>query len=173
MSTSGFLVDRPVVDELAVACDVLARAEVSAVWRLADADVEGGVSLLLMLQAHTAAMQAVLLAEVESRDLKATTGAPSTPRWLGDRWRLSRTDGGARLRESATLRRHPQLLAALGSGAVTVEQVQVLAAVLHHVAGLPGVGDGEVGAAAEFLLASAASWGRASWAVPGRRWSRR
>jgi hypothetical protein len=164
MSTSGVLVDRPVVDELAGACDLLAEADASSVWRLADGDVERGVSLLVRLQAHTAALQAVLLAEVESRDLKASTGAPSTERWLGDRWRLSRA--GARLRQATALGRHPVLLDALTASAVTVEQAEVLAAVLHRIDALPDLdagsddgeagGEGEAGAAAEFMVEQAA-----------------
>ncbi len=152
MSTTGILLDRPVVDELAVACGTLARAETTALWQLADGDVERGVSLLVRLQAMSAALQAVLLAEVESRALKAATGAPSTERWLADRLRLSRADGAARLRQSVALRRHPVMLDALAAGAVTVEQGEVLAAVLHQIDGLPGLEDGEVAAAAEFLV---------------------
>ena len=50
-------------------------------------------------------MQAVLLAEAESRNLKAATGAPSTERWLAERLHLSRAEGGTRLRQSVALRR--------------------------------------------------------------------
>ena len=66
MSTSGVLVDQPVVDQLAGACDLLAGADLSAVWRLADGDVEQGLSLLVRLQAQAAALEAVLLAEAEA-----------------------------------------------------------------------------------------------------------
>ena len=152
MSTTGILLDRPVVDELAGACDTLARADATAVWRLADGDVERGVNLLVRLQAMSIALQAVLLAEVESRSLKARTGAPSTDRWLADRLHLSRADGGARLRQSVALRRHPVVLDALAAGAVTVEQGEVLAAVLHQVDALPGLEDAEATAAADFLV---------------------
>jgi hypothetical protein len=168
MSTTGILVHLPVVDELAGACDTLAQADTSAVWRLADGDVERGLSLLVRLQALTVALQTVLLAEVESRDLKARTGAPSPERWLADRLRLSRADGGARLRQSAALRRHPSVLDALATGTVTVEQGEVLAAVLHQVEALPGVEDAETAAAADFPGCS----GPASWPGPGRPWSR-
>jgi len=163
-------VTSPVVTELRAAAGLIAQAAGSlpAVWQLPDAEVESGLSALLRLQAQAAAVQAVLLAEAESRDLKAATGAPSLPRWLGDRWRLSRADAGARLRQAAALRRHPVLLDALAAGAVTVEQAEVLAAVLHQVAGLPGLdpgtdGDsggaegGEAAAAAEFLIGQCAT----------------
>ena len=152
MDSSGTLLDRPVVDELAGACDTLASADTSAVWRLGDGDVETGLSLLVRLQSRVTAVQAVLLAEAESRDLKARTGAPSTERWMADRLHLSRADGGARLRQSVALRRHPMVLDALAAGTITVGQGEVLGAVMHQVAGLPGLTDGEIDAAAEFLL---------------------
>ena len=144
----------PVVGDLRVATDAMGAAagQLGSAYQLGDHDVETGLSLLVRLQSRVAAVQAVLLAEVESRNLKAATGAPSTPRWLTDRLQLSRADGGARLRQSVALRRHPALLAALAAGTVTVEQGEVLAAVLHQVAGLPGLTDAEVDAAAEFLV---------------------
>jgi hypothetical protein len=152
MSTTGVLLDLPVVDELAGASDTLARADASTVWRLTDGDVERGLSLLVRLQAQATALQAVLMAEVESRNMKARTGAPSTERWLADRLHLSRADGGARLRQSIALRRHPGVLDALATGAATVEQGEVLAAVLHQVDALPGVEEGAAAAATEFLV---------------------
>jgi hypothetical protein len=144
----------PVVADVRAAAGLLEKAATASgsVWQLADGDVERGLSLLVRLQALTVALQTVLLAEVESRDLKARTGAPSNERWLADRLRLSRADGGARLRQSAALRRHPSVLDALGTGTVTVEQGEVLAAVLHQVEALPGVEDAETAAAADFLV---------------------
>src|SRR5215203_6033887 len=110
MKSSGTLLDLPVVDELAGACDALSSADTSAGWRLGDGDVESGLSLLVRLQSSVAAVQAVLLAEAESRNLKAATGAPSTERWLAERLHLSRAEGGTRLRQSVALRRCPIVL---------------------------------------------------------------
>ena len=144
----------PVVADVRAAAGLLEKAAAASgsLWQLADGEVESGLAALVGLQARVAAMQAVLLAEAETRNLKAATGAPSTERWLADRLRLSRADGGARLRQSAALRRHPRVLDALATGTVTVEQGEVLAAVLHQVEALPGVEDAETAAAADFLV---------------------
>ncbi len=143
-----------VVADVRAAEDGMSRAAeaTGSVCQLPDADVETVLSTLVRLQARVAAVQAVLLAEVESRNLKAGTGAPSAERWLADSLCLSRADAAARTRQSVALRRHDVVLAALASGAVTVEQGEVLAAVLHQVHALPGLADGEADAAAEFLL---------------------
>ena len=141
------------VDQLAGACDLLAGADLSAVWRLADGDVEQGLSLLVRLQAQAAALEAVLLAEAEARDLKARTQASTTVRWLGDRFQLSRADGNARVRAGQALRRHGLVSEALAAGAVTVEQAEVLTGVLDTVEAMPGVQTAERSVAGRFLLA--------------------
>ena len=146
---------RPVVTDVYAAVELMAKAAGAAgsAWQLADGDVERGLSLLVRLQAQTVALQAVLLAEAESRDLKARTQAPTTERWLGDRFRLSRADAGVRVRGAQALGRHAVVTEALAAGTATVEQAETLTPVLDAVDAMPGVDKGERAAAGRFLVA--------------------
>ena len=169
MSSDGFVSDplsrltgmdsttltRPVVTDVYAAVELMAKAAGAAgsAWQLADGDVERGLSLLVRLQAQTVALQAVLLAEAESRDLKGRTQASTTERWLGDRFLLSRADAGARVRGAQALGRHAVVTEALAAGALTVEQAETLTPVLDAVDAMPGVDKGERAAAGRFLVA--------------------
>jgi len=146
---------RSVVTDVHAAVELMATAAggLDSVWQLRDADVESGLSALVRLQAHTAALEAVLLAEAGSRDLKAGTQASTLVRWLGDRFRLSRADGNTRVRAAEALGRHAVVTEALATGAVTVEQGEVLTRVLETVETFPGVAEGERTAAGRFLVA--------------------
>src|SRR5215213_11413916 len=99
---------RPVVTDVHAAVELMAAAVdgVGSVWQLGDGDVGSGLSALVRLQSSVAAVQAVLLAEAETRDLKAATRAPTLVRWLGDRFQLSRADANARVRAAEALGRH-------------------------------------------------------------------
>ena len=119
---------RPVVTDVCAAAELMATAAggSGSVWQLGDGDVESGLSALVRLQASVAAVEAMLLREAETRDLKARTQASTMVRWLGDRFRLSRAEAGARVRAAEGIGRHAVVQAGLASGAVTAEQAEVL-----------------------------------------------
>ncbi len=99
----------------------------------------------------------LLLGEADQRDLKSRTGAPNLVRWLGDRFRLSRTDAAGRVRQAGDLLRHRPVRDALTAGAVTVEQATTAATALDQVAALPGLTDEDRTSAARFLLEQCAA----------------
>jgi len=146
---------RPVVTDVHAAVELMAAAVdgLGSVWQLGDGDVGSGLSALVRLQSSVAAVQAVLLAEAETRDLKAATRAPTLVRWLGDRFQLSRADANARVRAAEALGRHALVTDALAAGAVTVEQADVLTRVLDTVDAMPWVDEGERTGAGRFLVA--------------------
>lgn len=76
---------QPVVTDVHAAAELMATAAGASgsVWQLGDGDVEFGLSALVRLQASVAAVQAVLLAEAGSRDLKSRTQASTLVRWAG------------------------------------------------------------------------------------------
>src|SRR5688500_15319183 len=127
MSQAGWGSEHPVLTAVRTAAASLDADCLSSAWQLSDADVETGLATLLDLEARAAALRAGRLREADVRDLKARPRASTLERWLGDRFRLSRADAAARLREEALLGRHPQVAAALGHGTVTVEQATVIA----------------------------------------------
>ena len=102
---------------------------------------------------RAAACRAMLLREAETRDLKKRTKALTLVRWLGDRFRLSRADAGARVRAAEGIGRHTVVQAGLASGAVTADQAEVLVRVLDTVAAMPGVEEADRAAAGRFLVA--------------------
>jgi hypothetical protein len=89
-----------------------------------------------------------LLRKAEDRSLKDRTRAPSTPRWLADRFRLSRAEAADRLRQAHAYARQPIVLAGPAEAAVTVEQAVVAAAALDRIDALPEVDANERAGAA-------------------------
>ena len=157
MSSTGSIAGHPVVTGLRTAAGALDPDALGLGWQLADDEVETALATVQDLRARTAAVEAMLLREAGTRDLKARTQASSTVRWLGDRFRLSRADANARVRVAEALGRHPVLSDALGSGAVTGEQAEALTPVLDAVAALPGLHEEERAAAGRFLVAQCAT----------------
>jgi hypothetical protein len=145
MSSTGRIVEHPVVTGLRTAAGALDPDAVGLGWQLGDDEVETALATVLDLRSRTAAVEAMLLREAETRDLKARTKALTAVRWLGDRFRLSRADAAARIRAAEALGRHPVVEQALAVGAVTPEQGEVLTRVLDTVAVLPGVDGGGAG----------------------------
>ena len=157
MSSTGSIAAHPVVAGIrSAACD-LGPDLAGLVWQLSDDEVEDALAGSFDVESRLRALQGALLREAETRDLKARTKALTEVRWLGDRFRLSRADAGARVRAGQALGRHPVLTNALAAGAVTVEQAETLTPVLDAVDALPEVEDDERVAAARFLVAQCAT----------------
>ena len=152
MSQATSVLEHPVITGLRGAVTGLDPAAVTVTWQLSDTEVETALAGLLDLEARAAALRGALLREAETRDLTARTQAMSVERWLGDRFRLSRADAAARVREAALLARHPQVQTSLAQGTVTVEQATVTATVLDQVRLLPGLTECDRAEAAAFLL---------------------
>lgn len=153
MSSSGTIVAHPVITGLTDAVAALDPAATGTAWQLSDAEVETGLATVLALQSRVTAVEAALLGQAQLRDLPAGTRASSLPRWLGDRFRLSRVDASARDRAAQALGRHPAVLEALGAGTLTAEQAGVVAAALDRMDALPDIQAADRAAAARFLLA--------------------
>jgi hypothetical protein len=157
MSSTGSVAGHPVVTGVRGAARDLGPGLPGLVWQLSDDEVEDALAGSFGVESRLQALQGALLREAETRDLKARTKALTEVRWLGDRFRLSRADAGARVRAGQALGRHPVLAGALAAGAVTVEQAETLTPVLDAVEALPELEDQERAAAARFLVAQCAT----------------
>ena len=157
MSQADVTFEHPVVAGLRAVSAGLESAAADRVWQLSDQQVETAIATVFEVQANTAVLQALLLGEADQRDLKSRTGAPNLVRWLGDRFRLSRPDAAARVRQAGDLLRHRPVRQALTAGAVTVEQATTAAVALDQVAALPGLTDQDRTSAATFLLQQCAA----------------
>jgi hypothetical protein len=113
-------------------------------------------------------VEAMLLREAETRDLKSRTRALTVVRWLGDRFQLSRAEGNARVRAAEGIGRHVLVAESLATGQVSLEQAEVLARVLDTIAAMPGVAEAERAAAGRFLLAQCDTLTPADLARAGR-----
>lgn len=138
MDRSGGALGSQLVAGLRAADKVLGCAGQAPVWRCGDDDLEAGLELLDRLEAQTVALRGALLAQAEQRSLKERTGAPSTERWLADRFRWSRVDARRKLAAARAQARQPVVAEALTAGVVTVEQAAVLAAGLDRIDQVPG-----------------------------------
>jgi Domain of unknown function (DUF222) len=167
-SSSGTLLEHPLLAGVRAAAAGLGRAARAEAWQPCDADIEDSLAALVAVEARTAALRAVLLAEAETRSLKDRTQALSTAQWLTQRFRYSRAEAAARLREAALLGELPVVRAALAEGSLTVEQARVVAAALGRVDALPAVTEADRAAAAGFLIEAAASLSPAELARAGQ-----
>jgi hypothetical protein len=127
------------------------------VWQLSDEQLDWDLAALDRDESRLVARRVQLLAEAVSRGLPAQrTQSLSPGRWLRDAHRLSSVEAGRRVREAETLTGRPRVLAALGDGAVAVEQARVVCRVLVAVEAVPDVDPVDREDATTFLLAQAA-----------------
>ena len=157
MSSTGSIAGHPVVTGLRTAAAALDPGALGLGWQLGDDEVEISLESVQDLKARTAAYEAMLLREVECRDLRERTQASTVQRWLGDRFRLSRAEAAAQVRAAQALGRHRVLGEALAAGAASPGQAEVIAGVLDTVAVMPGVDLEERAAATRFLVGQCAS----------------
>jgi hypothetical protein len=157
MDQAGGALGHPVLTGARAADQALRCAATGPVWQCSDDEVEAGLELVDRLDARLGALRAALLREAEDRSLRERTRAPSTQRWLTDRFRLSRAEAADRLRQAEQYARQPQVRAALATGAITAEQGAVSAAALDRIDALPGLTAQHRDAAARFLLEQAAA----------------
>src|SRR5215207_764123 len=113
MSSTGSIAGHPVVTGLQTAAGALDPVPLGLGWQLGDDEVETALASVQDLKARTAAYEAMLLGEVECRNLKERTKASTTERWLGDRFRLSRGEAAAQVRAAQAFGRHRVLGEAL------------------------------------------------------------
>jgi hypothetical protein len=168
MSSTGSIAEHPVVTGLRTAVGALDPAAIQLGWQLGDDDVETAIATVQDLRSRTAAVEAMLLREAETRDLKSRTRASTVVRWLGDRFQLSRAEGNARVRAAEGIGRHVLVAESLATGTVSLEQAEVLARVLDTIAAMPGVEAAERAAAGRFLLAQCDTLTPADLARAGR-----
>jgi hypothetical protein len=157
MDQAGGALGHPVLAGARAADDALRCAATGPVWQCGDDEIEAGLQLVDRMEARLGALRAALLREAEDRSLQDRTRAPSTQRWLTDRFRLSRPQATGRLRQAEQLARHPIVRAALAEAEVTLEQADVAAEALDRIAALPGLTADDRDTAARFLLAQAAA----------------
>src|SRR5829696_1293177 len=157
MSSTGSIAGHPVVTGLRTAAGALDPGALGLGWQLGDDEVETALATALELESRAAAYRGMLLREAECRNLRERTQASTVQRWLGDRFRLSRGEAAAQVRAAQALGRHRVLGEALGCGAASAGQVEVIAQVLDTVAVLPGVPQAEQEAAGRFLVEQCAT----------------
>ena len=143
----------------------------ASLWRLSDTDLVTAVEQVHRLEQTLAAVKLHLIGEVDSRDLASSLRARDTAVWL--RWRLRLDPGTARqlVDQSAALRRHPAVDAALHAGTIHLRQA---AAICDAVDALPttaelatSAGAAALGSASGGDVASEGSGGDADPAAVG------
>ena len=169
MSSIDGVFGHQVVTGLRAASAGLTRSRLAPVWQCADDEVEAAVELLDRIEAQTAALRAALLLQAEERSLQQRTGAPSTGRWLVERFRWSRSRAAAAIAQARTLAARPVVAAALADGALTSEQARAVSEALARIDRVPGVSVAEREDAAHFLVQHAAALGPGELAVVGRQ----
>ena len=168
MSSTGSIAGHLVVTGIRGAAEDLDPGLAGSVWQLTDDEVEAGLGGLRDVTSRVAALQGALLREAEGRDLKKRTSASTVERWLGDRFQVSRAEAAAQVRAAQAIGRHPLLGEALGHGAASPGQAEVIAGVLDTVAVMPGVPDEDRSAAGRFLVGQCATLTPAELARAGR-----
>lgn len=121
---------------------------------------EGLLATLGEALAAAAALDAViaaLVADVDARGLAEANDAPSVQALLHQRFRLTRAQANALLRDAAALTRQPAVAAALGAGALNPAQATVMVQALDAIDRLPLVGAHEREQAVGFLVEQAAT----------------
>jgi hypothetical protein len=154
-----------VVQQVAEATTLLAKASAAALWQLSDDELETAVEAVLAAESALAAARAVVVAATDERGLRSRTQAPTTVRWLTERMRVSRPWGERLVREADLLTSEPVLREALAAGRCTPEQAVVVGSVL---AGLPPVADEVRARAMDLMVEQCASLGPMALARAGR-----
>jgi hypothetical protein len=128
-----------VIDELAQAEAVVAACATTAVWAASERDLIAALDAAHRLQQRLAAVQLTLVRELDGRGTAVAQGASSTAVWLRHRLRLS-VSAARRLVDLAASvdGAPPGLRDALADGAVTVEQVRVIADAVTAVSAAAG-----------------------------------
>jgi hypothetical protein len=134
------------------------------VWALSDSVLVERLGRLRVHARQVAALELELIGEIGGRGVPAGQGAASAVAWLCDRYRVSPAAASGQVRLAVALRDGLSVTAdALASGAVNVEQAQVIAAA---VADLPVehrvTGEGH-------LLGEAATFGPRELSILGKR----
>jgi hypothetical protein len=143
-----------VIEALARAGEVISPCVDAPMWALPEADLLACLDAVHVLEQRVAAVKLGLIREVDGRAVAGGHGASSTAVWLRDRLRI----GGGSTRRlvglAAALDACPAVIAdALGRGALTVEQAQVIT---DAVADLPAdVGVEVIEKAAQLLVDAA------------------
>jgi hypothetical protein len=122
MSSIGGVFGHQVVTGVRAAKEGLSCAVAAPVWQCADSDVEAAIELLDGVEMMVTAMRSALLVQAEERSLRERTGAPSTGRWLVERFRWSPSRAGAAMAEARMLQERTVVADALADGAMTKEQ---------------------------------------------------
>jgi hypothetical protein len=157
MCSSDQMVGHPLLAAAGCASAALGTAARGCAWQLSDDQVQDALTVALRIEGQAAALRANLIAEADVRGLRDRTQSTTTQRWLEGRYRLSTPDARTRVEQAEAFTRHPQLTAALGEGAVTVEQASVIGQSLDRVADLPLVDEDEREQVAAFLIEAAAT----------------
>ncbi|MGC5289264.1 DUF222 domain-containing protein [Micromonospora sp. DT231] len=136
------------VEELALAEDVVAACTTAAAWALTEPDLITALDAAHRIEQRLAAIKLTLVRELDGRGTATVQGASSTAVWLRDRLHLG-VGAARRLVELAAALdiAPPRVRDALAGGAVDVEQVRVIAdtvATVHTTAG-PEAADKAVG----------------------------
>ena len=120
MSSTGLLVEHPLLAAAGRASTALGTAVRGGAWQLCDDQVKDAIALSLQIESRNTALRATLIAEADLRGLRERTQSTTTERWLADRYRLSGPDARTRVEQADQLTRHPILTRALADGLASV-----------------------------------------------------
>ncbi|WP_328849307.1 HNH endonuclease signature motif containing protein [Micromonospora zamorensis] len=136
------------VEELAQADDAVAACVDDAVWALADDELVAALDAAHRLEQRLAAVKLALVREVDGRGTAVAQGASSTAVWLRERLRLTIPAARRLVDLAACVDAAPTAVrGALAAGAVSAEQVRVIADTVSTVQSTAGpeVADKAVG----------------------------
>ncbi|MGQ5260010.1 DUF222 domain-containing protein [Micromonospora sp. ZYX-F-536] len=128
------------IDELARAESAVAATAGAATWAISEHDLIAAIDATHRLQQRLASVQLAAVRELDGRGTAMAQGASSTAVWLRDRLRLS-VSAARRLVDLAASvdAAPPGVRDALASGAVSGEQVRVIADAVATVSASAGV----------------------------------
>ena len=160
--TSG----HPVVAALASAQAALAQAATDSCWSLADGEVVAALGAALSLRSRTEAVTASLVAQADTRGVRAQLGQASTAGWLRRRFQLSAREARRLTTLADGLPRWLGVQRALAAGRVGAEAAAVITTVLADLPATTSAADATH--AEELLITQAATLDPGELATCGR-----
>ncbi len=127
----------PVARAVAEASATLRDATGLPLFGLGDAELRDLCRDVTSVASTLAAIEGILLAQAETRDVAAEVGATSTANWLAHEKKLTRKDAHRRVKLARDLETFAATTAALAAGEVMVEQARVICEAVARLDEIP------------------------------------
>ena len=163
---SALLGVHPVVAALALAEAALSEGASDSCWSLSDGEVVAALGAALAVRSRTEAVTASLVAQAETRGVRAQLAQASTAGWLRRRFQVSPREAHRLTSLAEVLPRWMGVAAALAAGRVGVEAAAVITGVLAELPATTSAAD--LTRAEAMLVDQAATWDPGELARCGR-----